>query len=148
MRRIFATFIFASVAAAAPTPEQVEFFEKSVRPVLADHCYKCHGAEKQKGDLRMDSREALLKGNDSGPVVFPGDPLKGTFIKSIRHESDYMMPEKAPKLADRDIAALTEWVKMGLPWPENDKNVAALEGGTRAHSLGLPADPQTRRPPR
>ncbi len=122
MRRIFATFILASTAAAAPTPEQVEFFEKSVRPVLIEHCYKCHGAEKQKGDLRLDSREALLKGNDSGPVVFPGEPAKGTFIKSIRHESDYMMPEKAPKLSDEKIAALTEWVKMGVPWPENDKN--------------------------
>jgi cytochrome c553 len=121
MRRVLATILFAATAYAAPTPEQVEFFEKSVRPVLAEHCYKCHGPEKQKGDLRLDSREALLKGTDAGPVVFPGEPLKGTFIKSIRHESEYMMPEKAPKLSDAHIAALTEWVKMGVPWPENDK---------------------------
>ena len=122
MRRIFATILFATTASAAPTHEQVEFFEKSVRPVLVEHCYKCHGPEKQKGDLRLDSREALLKGTDSGPVVFPGDPAKGTFIKSIRHESETMMPEKAPKLSDEHIAALTEWVKMGVPWPENDRN--------------------------
>ena len=116
MRRIFATILFAAAHAAptrgqanAPTRAQVEFFEKSVRPVLAEHCYKCHGAEKQKGDLRMDSREALLKGTDTGPVVFPGDPAKGAFIKSIRHESDYRMPEKAPKLSDATIAALTEF---------------------------------------
>ena len=121
MRRILATILFATAAHAAPTHEQVEFFEKSVRPVLVESCYKCHGPEKQKGELRMDSREALLKGNDSGPVVFPGDPLKGTFIRSIRHESENMMPEKAPKLSDEKIAGLTEWVRMGLPWPENDK---------------------------
>ena len=133
MRRIFATIVFATAAHAAPTPEQVEFFEKSVRPVLAEHCYKCHGAEKQKGDLRMDSREALLKGTDTGPVVFPGDPAKGTFIKSIRHESDYMMPEKAPKLSDAHIAALTEWVKMGLPWPENDKAAPSKAELARTH---------------
>ena len=99
----------------------MEFFEKSVRPVLAEHCYKCHGAEKQKGDLRLDSREAVLKGTDGGPVVVIGDPAKSSLIKSIRHETENMMPEKAPKLADADIAALTEWVKMGVPWPENDK---------------------------
>ena len=106
MRRILTTLLLASAAQAAPTHEQVEFFEKSVRPVLADHCYKCHGAEKQKGDLRMDSREALLKGTDSGPIVFPGDPMKGTFIKSIRHEIENKMPEKSPKLAGEKIAAL------------------------------------------
>ena len=121
MRRVLATFLFASAAFAAPTQEQVEFFENSVRPVLVEHCYKCHGPEKQKGDLRMDSRAALLKGTDAGPVVFPGEPMKGTFIKSIRHESENMMPEKAPKLSDEKIAALTEWVRMGVPWPENDK---------------------------
>jgi len=133
MRRILATILFASAVHAAPTHEQVEFFEKSVRPVLADHCYKCHGAEKQKGELRMDSRAALLKGNDSGPVVFPGDPAKGTFIKSIRHEIDNKMPEKAPKLSDEKITALTEWVKMGLPWPENDKPLATKEETARKH---------------
>jgi len=141
MRRIFAAILFAAAAHAAPTRgqknaptrAQVEFFEKSVRPVLAEHCYKCHGAEKQKGDLRMDSREALLKGTDTGPVVFPGDPAKGAFIKSIRHESDYMMPEKAPKLSDATIAALTEWVKMGLPWPENDKAAPSKAELARMH---------------
>ena len=130
MRRIFATILAASSAHAAPAPpmapthEQVEFFEKSVRPVLVEHCYKCHGPEKQKGDLRVDSREALLKGTDSGPIVVPGDPMKGTFIKSIRHEIENKMPVKAPKLSEEKIAALTEWVKMGMPWPEHDKNAA------------------------
>ncbi len=138
MRRIFATILFATTAVCtaaqtAPTHEQIEFFEKQVRPVLAESCYKCHGAEKQKGDLRLDSRAALLKGNDTGPVVFPGDPMKGTFIKSIRHEIDNKMPEKAPKLSAEKIAALTEWVKMGLPWPENDKPIATKEDIARQH---------------
>ncbi len=141
MQRIFATILFASAAHAAPargqekapTREQVEFFEKSVRPVLAEHCYKCHGPEKQKGELRLDSRGALLKGTDTGPVVFPGDPAKGTFIRSIRHETENKMPEKAPKLSDVQIAALTEWVKMGLPWPENDKSAPSKADIARTH---------------
>src|SRR5690606_35148981 len=105
---------------AATPPEQIEFFEKQVRPVLAEHCYSCHGPEKQKAELRLDSREALLKGSDIGPVVVPGKPEEGSFIKSIRHEGDSKMPEKEDKLSDEKIAALTEWVRMGLPWPEND----------------------------
>ena len=138
MRRILATIFFftaaiGAAAHAAPTHEQVEFFEKQVRPVLAESCYKCHGAEKQKGELRVDSRAALLKGGDGGPVVFPGDPAKGTFIKSIRHEIENKMPGKAPKLSDEKIAALTEWVKMGMPWPENDKPIATKADVARTH---------------
>ena len=122
MRRLLTGFLISSVALAAPSREEVEFFEKSVRPVLAEHCHKCHGPEKQKGDLRLDSREAILKGSDTGPVVVPGDPAKSTLIRSIRHETENKMPEKAPKLSDEKIAALSQWVKMGLPWPPDDKN--------------------------
>src|SRR5438093_3586472 len=64
-----------SLSAAAPTPEQTEFFEQEIRPVFAEHCYSCHSAqaEKVKGGLRLDTREALLKGGSSGPVIVPGD---------------------------------------------------------------------------
>ncbi len=110
--------------AAAVSPEQVEFFEKKVRPVLADQCYKCHGAEKQKADLRLDSREAMMKGADTGPVLVPGEPDKSSLIKSIKHQGDMKMPEKAPKMPEDQIAALSDWVKMGAPWPENDKPAA------------------------
>ena len=114
---------FALIGARAAAPEQIEFFEKQVRPVLADQCYKCHGPEKQKGGLRMDSREALLKGGEDGAVVVPGKPEESSLIKSINHVGDSKMPEKADKLPEAQIAALSEWVKMGLPWPENDKAV-------------------------
>lgn len=56
------------------SPEQVVFFEKNVRPVLAEHCFSCHGAEKAKSGLRLDSREAVLRGTDAGKVVIAGDP--------------------------------------------------------------------------
>jgi mono/diheme cytochrome c family protein len=118
--------LLAGGAFAAPTPEQVEFFEKEIRPVLLDHCVKCHGPEKQKADLRLDSRAAILKGADTGPVVVEGQPEKSTLIKSIRHLDGLKMPEKAPKLPDAQIAALAEWVKMGMPWPES---AAISKGG-------------------
>src|SRR5688572_26647595 len=121
MRVCAGLLMMVATAGAVIPPEQVEFFEKKVRPVLAEQCYKCHGADKQKADLRLDSREAVLKGADTGPVLVPGDPTKSSLIKSIRHEGDSPMPEKAPKMPDDQIAALTEWVKLGAPWPENDK---------------------------
>jgi mono/diheme cytochrome c family protein len=111
---------FPMAALAAATPEQVEFFEREVRPVLADQCFNCHGVEKQKAELRLDSREAVLKGGDAGAVVVPGKPEVSSLIKSIRHEGDSKMPAKAPKLSDPQIAALTEWVRMGVPWPEGE----------------------------
>ncbi len=122
MRAIVPAVILEMLSPAlwAATPVETEFFEKHVRPVLAEHCYSCHGAKKQKGELRLDSREAILKGGDIGPVVVPGKPDESSFIKSIRHDGDSKMPEKEDKLPEPQIAALAEWVRMGLPWPEGD----------------------------
>ena len=70
-----------------------EHFESRVRPVLHDRCSECHGAEKQKGGLRLDSREGLLAGGDSGPALSPGKPAESLLIKAIRHEDkDLAMP--------------------------------------------------------
>ena len=131
----FLSFTFAIARVGAVTPQEVEFFEKSVRPVLADHCYKCHGAEKQKAALRLDSREAVMKGTEDGPVVVVGKPDESSLIKSVRHQGDSKMPEKEDKLPDAQIAALAEWVRIGLPWPENDKPAAgnAREEAAKKH---------------
>ena len=112
-------------ALATSTPEQLEFFEKKVRPVLAEQCYKCHGPEKQKADLRVDSRDALLKPGTDGPAIVPGNPGESLLIKSIKHVGDMKMPEKAPKMPDDQITALEQWVAMGAPWPENDKPIVS-----------------------
>ena len=69
--------------AVAQSPE--EFFETRVRPVLAEHCYSCHG-RLVRGELRMDSRESLLEGGVSGPAIVPGDPDASLLIRSVRHE--------------------------------------------------------------
>ncbi|HEU0037927.1 MAG TPA: c-type cytochrome domain-containing protein, partial [Verrucomicrobiae bacterium] len=77
-----------SAYAAEPTAEQVEFFEKRIRPIFAEHCYSCHSdkAEKVKGGLRLDTREALLKGGSSGAVIVPGDPDASPLIKAVRYQ--------------------------------------------------------------
>src|SRR5437868_5603365 len=75
------------------SPEAARFFETKVRPVLAENCYKCHGHEKQKGHLRVDSRNSLLEGGELGPALVPGDPEKSLVIKAIRQsDPDFKMP--------------------------------------------------------
>ncbi len=113
------TLLLAGYAGAdEPTAEQIKFFETNVRPVLVEHCYKCHGAEKQKSDLRLDSREAALAGGENGPAVVPGKPDESGLVEAINYDGLEMPPDE--KLPDEQIAALTEWIKMGAPWPKGD----------------------------
>src|SRR5437763_8018692 len=83
-----------------PTQEQLAFFEKKVRPVLVDNCYKCHSAEAQKagklkGDLLLDTRAGVLKGGENGPAVVPGKPDESRLIKAVRYvDDDLKMPPK------------------------------------------------------
>jgi len=110
-------------AAAALSPE---FFEARVRPILAASCYECH-AEEAKGGLRMDSREALLTGGESGPALVPGDPEKSLLIQAVKQAdpSAPRMPKGKSKLKPEDIDVLVEWVKAGAPWPASAKPAAA-----------------------
>ena len=109
----------------AVTAEQVEFFEKRIRPVLVTACYECHGTEKQKGGLVLHSRDGVRKGGESGPAVIPGDPAKSLLIQSITHrDPDLKMPSKGPKLEDAVIADFIAWVKMGAPDPRGKPDVA------------------------
>jgi len=98
----------------------LEFFEKEVRPVLATRCQGCHGPEKQKGGLRLDSRRAALAGGDSGAAVVPGDPGASPLVDAINYGASVQMPPKS-KLPPAEVASLTRWVAMGAPWPEADR---------------------------
>ncbi len=107
------TTVLSKEKAAPTTKAQIKFFETEVRPILAANCYQCHGEEKQKGELRIDSRQALLKGGESGAAIVPGKPDESLLIEAVNHES-FEMPEK--KMDDKTIATLTKWVKQGAPW--------------------------------
>lgn len=106
----------AAPDASATTDQQREYFERRVRPLLVEHCQGCHGPDKQKGGLRVDSRAALLTGGDSGPAVVPGKPDEGHLVSAINYGELYQMPPKGKLKAD-DIAALTQWVRDGAWWP-------------------------------
>ena len=118
-----------------------EFFEAKVRPVLAARCLQCHGTEKPKGGLRLDARDSMLKGGESGPVVVPGKPEESPLIEAIRYEGDVQMPPKG-KLKAEEIAVLTDWVKRGAPWPSPRPDLAPRAVATALkpeHAEGSPA---------
>ncbi len=118
---IFTLAAKTAVAATPLPPEQADFFEKKIRPVLASECYECHDAKKQKGGLRLDYRDGWKKGGDSGDAITPGEPAKSLLIKSIRHEDpDLKMPEKRPKLSDAVIADFEKWIASGAPDPRDE----------------------------
>lgn len=120
----------AEVEQQAPTPQQLEFFEKQVRPLLVKHCYECHSAKAKRVEakLLLDSREGHLRGGDSGAAIVAGDAEKSPLIEAVRYES-YEMPPKG-KLPERDINVLVRWVNMGAPWPKEDAPAARTDRNT------------------
>jgi cytochrome c553 len=106
----------APTMAEEPTPEQTEFFEKRIRPLIVTHCSECHGEGRAKGGLRLTSGESLRRGGDSGAAIVPGKPEESLLIEAIGHHGDIKMPPKE-KLADSEIADLRRWIEIGAPWP-------------------------------
>jgi len=93
----------------------VDFFEKSVRPVLSASCQKCHGPRKQSSELRLDSREAILTGGSAGPAIVPGKPDESLLVQAVAHSHDELkMPPKG-KLPAPAVAALRRWIELGVP---------------------------------
>ena len=103
------------------TTEQrgLDFFEKKVRPLLAQQCFECHGpgSEQGEGGLRLDSRTAILKGGKSGPAVIPGKPGESLLIHAVNHDPavESMPPDR--RLKNEEVATLVQWVQMKAPWP-------------------------------
>ncbi|HEY2760254.1 MAG TPA: DUF1549 domain-containing protein, partial [Pirellulales bacterium] len=106
-----------ATTSSANSPERNDYFEANVRPLLAVHCQKCHGAAKHESGLRLDRRDGLLHGGEDGPVVVPGDAEKSLLIQAVQQTGDIKMPPES-KLSDSEIALLTEWVNHGAEWPE------------------------------
>src|SRR5262245_42771265 len=109
-----------------------EFFEAKIRPVLAINCYDCH-TDEHMGGLRLDSREAMLKGGKSGAAIVPGDPDASLLIRAVRQTSETLKMPKGGRLKPEEIDALVEWVRAGAAWPA----FAAVNGA--AATAGKPA---------
>jgi hypothetical protein len=124
-------------AATGATPtEQMEFFEKKVRPLLVDKCYNCHSPEhKVKGGLRLDTREGWVTGGDSGPALLPHQPETSLFMSAVGYTNrDLKMPPKQ-KLSDEEIAVFRDWIAMGAPDPRTGAPEVAAKTASKAMSM-------------
>lgn len=110
-----------SAKLAEATPEQLEFFERDIRPLLVENCASCHNAEEQSGDLRVDSLAALIGGGESGPALVPYSPQRSLLMKAVRREGELKMPPDDP-LATGKVAKLEKWIEMGAPWPKSESS--------------------------
>jgi len=104
----------------------IDFFEKRIRPVLVEQCYSCHSraANKERGGLLVDSRDALRKGGGNGPAIVVGKPEESLLIKAIRHADPKLKMPKAGKLPANVIADFERWIALGAPDPRDEKAVA------------------------
>lgn len=119
-------FDFASLTGDSVKLDKKQEMELNmqVKTILAHNCYKCHGPEKIKGELRLDSKKMIFKGGKDGPVIVAGDPLHSDLYRRISLPSNHkdVMPSKGKKLSEGDIATIKFWIQKGAPWPEgNDK---------------------------
>ena len=113
---------FSQVAVfAQPSPDQIEFFEKKIRPVLVEQCYLCHSAKTQAmAELLVDTKAGLLEGGSRGPAITAGSPENSLLIKAISYlDLDLKMPPTG-KLSDQQIDDFTEWIRMGVPDPRSE----------------------------
>ena len=130
----FTLLAFSALAARGAELSPEEQFRAEVWPLLERTCVRCHGAEKQKGGLRLDSREAALKGGETGPALVPGKPAESLMLRLVRHvEEDRKMPPKE-KLHEAEVASLEHWIAGGAPWPAAE--VAVKEVPVSGEKLG------------
>ncbi len=116
-----AVLLLFAAAGTLPAQSPAEFFEKQVRPLLAEHCFECHGpkAEDPGGNLRISGRKALLAGGDSGPAIVPGKPDQSLLLEAVTHSDRFEMPPDR-KLQPREIDVLRRWIQQGAYWPPAD----------------------------
>src|SRR5437762_5932215 len=127
---------------AAP-PEPPIDFVRDVQPILAASCVKCHRAARAEGGLRLDTREGLLEGGDSGGAVVRGDG-KGSLLyeRLMAKDPDERMPQRSGPLAPAQVEALLRWIDDGAPWPDGVA-VQMTPAARRAAAASRPLAPRT-----
>ena len=121
----FIALFGASILQRDLTAEEVsvadaKFFREEVLPLLKESCQRCHGEKKQKSGLRLDSRDAVLKGGQNGPAIVPKKPDESLMMKVLEYSGDIQMPPDA-KLDDEKIAIIKKWIEKDAPWPTEKK---------------------------
>ena len=131
--RSFSSFTFlalACFAAYGQTPDQLEYFEKNVRPVLVASCQPCHNAKTKSSGLDLSSAAGFVAGGAGGALMARDQPESSRLLKAVGYEDSLKMPPMG-KLKPEQIESLTNWVKMGAPWPGADMTAAVVVPGPK-----------------
>ena len=149
-RAISCTIAFCAASSCAVAEVNIDFFETRIRPLFANHCYECHSADakKLKGGLRLDTRESILRGGETGAILIPGKPEESVLISAVRYaDKDLQMPppkdELSRKLSELQINDLTEWIRFGAPMPADaDVSLRSSADAARGHwAFRAPVEP-------
>ncbi len=133
MRALFSLLLLIPVAAvtgvtcraldcnaAEVSAADTKFFNEEFLPLVKESCQRCHGEKKQRSGLRLDSRDAVIKGGQNGPAIVPGKPDESLLMKVLEHTGDIQMPPDE-KLNDEQIAIFKKWIEKDAPWPSEKK---------------------------
>jgi len=130
-RRVFFLTSAVALGLQAQTIDQAEFFEKRIRPLLAKNCFSCH-TQTTLGGLRLDSRDHMLKGGNSGPAIIPGNPNQSLLVQTVSHTHERLkMPLGASRLPLEEIESLKLWVTLGAFWPEMAVSASPAASGVK-----------------
>lgn len=149
-QRLLLLTVFSVFAVAGPAFGQEVDFERDVLPILQERCYECHGEERQRGDLRLDSMQAALRGGDQGiPALTPGEPEESNLLTRITLPPDDIdiMPPKGDVLTDEQVEIIRRWIEQGGTYGEGGPIVvpeADPEALSELHQLGALAMPLAR----
>ena len=116
---LFLVSILVAASGSSVADDRDDFFESRIRPILVNSCLRCHGEQKSSAQFRVDSRDALLKGGESGAAVTPEKPEESLLIRAVQRHDDVsaMPPDKDQALRPDQVAHLVTWIKEGAPWP-------------------------------
>ena len=111
--------------------EGIALYEKAIKPMFQDHCYECHGFDSRKGGLTLTTRDAALRGGESGPVLIAKRPDESLLVQALVHANDNLKMPPSGKLKAEQIADVREWIKLGAPWssqfgPDAGRNARQL----------------------
>jgi len=114
---------------------KLEFFEKEVRPILATHCYECHGEEKQKAGLRLDNLADILLGGDTGPAIVRGKPQESLLIEAVHYTNEDLQMPPEEQLGSYEVEMLEKWIALGAPWPAQASTSARPKSAKDAYGF-------------
>src|SRR5437868_6358674 len=113
--RALLLLLMSLIAPTTQADPAADHFINKVKPLLDSRCISCHGPDKVKGGLRLDTRAAAIKGGDTGPALIPGKPSDSLLLQAVTHaKADLEMPPKE-KLTKADIQVLEHWIRDGAP---------------------------------